>query len=81
MSTKNVSVGTFWIYLLERTCICICHHMPSQGMLKFRAHESIPFARIFQNQEMDLEHGHIEEDRNDDEAESTGAKMFDPKPR
>jgi len=52
--------GAFWVYLLERTCICICHSMTTQGMLKLRAHEPIPIPRIFQNQEMNLEHDHIE---------------------
>lgn len=57
---KVCLVGAFCVYLLERTCICIRHPATTQGMLKLRAHEPIPIPRIFQNQEMDLEHGHIE---------------------
>ena len=57
---KVCLVEAFWVYLWGRTCICIRHPTTTQGMLKLRGHEPISFPRIFQNQEMNLEHGHIE---------------------
>jgi len=71
----------FSVYFLKRTSVRICHPTTAQGMLKLCTHETIPFTRILQDQEMDLEHGHIKYDRNEDETESAGVKVPDPQLR
>ena len=50
-------------------------------MLKLRTHEAIPLTRVFKEHEMYLEHGHVEDDRNENETEGAGIKMFDPELR
>jgi len=47
-------------------------------MLELRTHETIALAGVFEEQKMYLEHGHVEYDRNENEAESAGIKVFDP---
>lgn len=50
-------------------------------MLKLRTHEAIPLTRVFKEHEMYLEHGHVEDDRDENETEGAGIKMFDPELR
>ena len=51
--------------------------MSAQCVLELGTHEPIALARIFQNQEMDFEHGHVEQDWNEDETHSPGPKVLD----
>jgi hypothetical protein len=50
-------------------------------MLELRTHEAISLTRVFEEHEMYLEHGHVENDRNEDEAEGASIKMSDPELR
>ena len=44
-------------------------------MLELRAHEPIPISRILQNQKMNLEHGHVEHQRHNDQTDRPRHKM------
>lgn len=44
----------------ELTCKGIGHAASTQSMLEFGAHETVSFTGASENQEMDLEHSHVE---------------------
>ena len=46
--------------------------------MKLGRHESVAVAWVDKADEVDSEHGHIESDGDDDEAEETGEKVFEP---
>ena len=53
--------------------------MSAQRMLELGTHEPIALARIFQDQKMDFEHGHVKQDWDEDEAHGSGPKVLDKK--
>ena len=54
------------------------HALGVQCRLEFRGHEAVTFARVDQAEEMDSEHGHVERDRNDNQAEHAGEEVLEP---
>src|ERR1700731_3821324 len=51
------------------------HGMAAQGLLELWAHEPIALACIGKGDEMDLEHNHVHEDRQDDQTSGTSSEM------
>lgn len=41
----------------------ICHSTAFERMLKLGAHETVAISRILKDEEMDLEHEHVEDER------------------
>jgi len=41
----------------------ICHSTTLERMLEFGAHETITISRVLKDEEMDLEHEHVKDDR------------------
>ena len=56
----------------------IGHRVSTQRMLELGAHESVTFAGIFEDEEMDLEHEHVEERWDDDEAYGPREEVLGP---
>lgn len=56
----------------------ILHTLAVQSSLELRAHESITLTRVGQAKEVDGEHGEIEGNRDDDEAENSGHEVLEP---
>lgn len=54
---------------------CVYHSTAFEGVLEFRAHETVTVTRVFEDQEMDLEHEHVENDGNSDEANGSSDEM------
>ena len=48
-------------------------------MLKLGAHKPVSITRVLQNRKMNLEHRHIEQDWDEDQAERTGNKVSNPR--
>lgn len=59
-------------------CGHICHSLGVEGGLEFAAHETIAVTRVDQTDEMDREHGHVEGDGDDDQAEDASEEVFEP---
>jgi hypothetical protein len=56
----------------------ISHTLSVESRLELAAHESITITRVDEADKVDSEHGHVESNRNDDQAESTGKKVLEP---
>ncbi len=54
---------------------CIAHSLSVECVLEFGAHECVAISRVTKNGKVDLKHGHVEEQRNDDEANGTSKEM------
>lgn len=57
------------------------HSASSERVLELRAHEPVAVARAAEDHEVDLEHAHVEEDGDDDQAECAGNKVAQPDAR
>ncbi len=57
-------------------CVGVRHPTTSKRVLKFRTHETVSLARASEEHEMNLEHGHVEQNRNDDEAKRASNEML-----
>lgn len=53
----------------------VLHTVPFERMLKFGAHEAVAIAGVREDEEVDLEHRHVEEERDADEADGAGDKV------
>ena len=58
--------------------VCIRHRMPAERMLELGGHKPVAFARVFKNEEVDLEHEHVEERWNRDQAYRSRGEVFRP---
>lgn len=56
----------------------VLHTLAVQRSLEFRAHESITLTRVGQAKEVNGEHGEIEGNGDDDEAEDSGHEVLEP---
>jgi hypothetical protein len=54
------------------------HTLGVQCRLELGRHESVTFARVDKAKEVDSEHGHVERDRNDDQAEHASEEVLEP---
>ena len=60
--------------------IRVYHTTATKGVLKLGAHESISLTRVGENEEVNAEHGHVEDDGNEDEADRASDEMPDKEP-
>jgi hypothetical protein len=84
----RVEVSTLRVPVTERNTASIgnigwhiLHTLGVQGGLELRRHETITFAGVDQADEMNCEHGHVEGDGNDDQAEETSEEVLEPQTR
>ena len=84
----GVQVATLCIPVTERDTASIrnisrdiLHTFRVQRSLELRGHETITIAGIDQADEVDTEHGHIERDGDDNQAEQTGEEVLEPQSR
>jgi hypothetical protein len=61
--------------LKGRTGISISHSLSLERVLEFGAHEGIAVARVLENRKVDPEHGHVEEQRYEDQTSGTSEEM------
>jgi len=54
----------------------ILHSLRVESSLEFGAHEPVSVSRVDEADEVDPKHGHIERDRDYDEAENSGNEML-----
>lgn len=59
----------------------IGHTAASERVLELGRHEAVAVARIAEDGKVDAEHGHVDEERDRDEADSTRDKVAHPDPR
>lgn len=57
------------------------HAAAAKRVLKLGAHESISLTRVGENEEVNAEHGHVEDDGDEDEADRASDEMPDKEPR
>lgn len=56
----------------------VLHALAVEGRLELGGHETITVTRVDETEEVNGEHGHVECDGNDDEAEDAGEKVLEP---
>ncbi len=59
----------------------IGHTASPESVLELRAHETVSLTRVTEDEEVDAEHGHVEDDGDEDEADCAGDEMPDEEPR
>ena len=62
----------------SNVCWHVLHPLRVQGGLELRRHETITVARVHQAEEVNTKHGHVEGDRNNDQAEYAGKEVLKP---
>lgn len=72
--TRIVKKNSIDMRLLTRESIL--HPTAAQRMLERRAHESVAIARALENLEVDGKHGHVENERDSDETDSSSEEVL-----
>lgn len=57
------------------------HAAAPEGVLELRAHEAVALTRVGQDEEVDAEHGHVEDHRDENQADSACDEVLDPEAR
>ena len=80
ISTLSVHMAESDLRAQSDICIRVGHAAPAKSVLELGTHEAISISRVSQDRKVDAEHGHVEDDGNEDEADRASDEMPDKEP-